>query len=281
MRWLIYWFLTEHQRFRLNRAMRQRGLRQLVAERTAKVRHVYVGIPKERSLLSSAVDHIEDLMFRLGSQQTEGVEYHRLSIGYQGVDSARNYLAAKFMQQAKSDDDTLVMLDDDHEHPTDLVERLVKRDKPIVGALAVKRKDPWYPVAYAKDPRDGKIKIPKQITLGFYKVSRIGGAAIAIQKQVFDKLVRRGFNWPWFRFGYEDWSIYHKGEDVFFCECCDKAGIPIYVDTTIVTPHLDLVTRDVADWSKWLEEHPDLMYNGETLETSLMDELPEKYREKD
>ena len=60
-----------------------------------------------------------------------------------------------------------------------------------------------------------------------------GGMGCAlIRMSVFDK-----FDYPWFR-----WTNYTDGgvlsEDLFFCEKCNAAGIPIYVDARVCCGHL-------------------------------------------
>lgn len=240
------------------------------------MRHVWFGAPLERSILADGCDSLQAISFYLGGQPTAGVEYHRLSSGYQSVELTRNHFAFKFMEASKSDDDTLVMLDDDHEHAQNVVEVLVQHNKPLVGALAFKRKPPFNPVAYIKDPKDGKAKIPRKLPKdGLYKVQRVGFAAVAIQKKVFDTLAQRGFSWPWFRFTYTNWQVYYRGgEDINFCNICDQCMIPMYCDFGLVSPHIDTQPRGEHSWKLWLEEHPDLIYNGESLEPAMIEEIP-------
>jgi hypothetical protein len=238
-------------------------------------------MPKERQVQTEAVVCWEEILFYLGSQPTSNVEYHLLSTGYQSVDMARNYLSFKFMERAVSDDDTLVMLDDDHLHPKTIVEQLVLWNRPVVGALAFKRKAPFHPVAYVRDPKDHRVKIPKQLPQGLVKVTRIGAAALAIQKQTFDRLARRGYSWPWFRFGYQDWALQRHGEDIYFMDCCEKAGVPVFCDFGLVSPHLNSVSVAAETWQNWLTENaPEWVWNGRSIADELMDTVPEKYIQK-
>lgn len=240
------------------------------------MRKVYFAMPKERHLMSEAVVCWEEILFYLGSQPTEGIEYVLLSVGYQSVDSARNYLAFKFMEKAVSDDDTLVMLDNDHLHPKDIVEKLALHNKPVVGALAFKRKAPFQPVAYVRDPKDHQLKIPIELPDVLCKVHRIGGAALAIQKQAFDKITKHNFAWPWFRFTYKDWDQFHGGEDIYFMDACEKSGVPIFCDFGLRTPHLDTLGRDESDWNNWLNA-PTREWNGYNIESELIQTVPERY----
>ena len=233
-------------------------------------------MPKERQIMSEAVVQWEEILFHLGNQPTPGVEYVHLSVGYQGIDSARNYLSFKFMEQSSHPDDTLVMLDNDHLHPKDIVVKLASRNKPVVGALAYKRKAPFFPIAYVKDPKDGRLKVPIRTPASLFECGVVGGAALAIKRSVFTALSAKGYQWPWFRFTYQDWALYRSGEDVFFMTNCGNVGIKVYCDGTIVTPHLDSIGRGESDWQDWLNG-PTRTFNGQDIKDELIDEVPESY----
>lgn len=241
------------------------------------MRNVFVSVLKERSQPWQGVDFSEDMFMRLGSQPIENTTFHRISIAYMAVDTARNFIAQQFIMKSASDDDTLIMMDGDHEHPQDLPERLVARNKGVVGVLAFKRRAPYWPIVYVTDPKDGKVRVPKHYPQKLIRVARVGFAAIAIQRSVFFKLTKRGFNWPWFRYIYDDYLGVRRSEDMYFCECCEKAGIPMYCDLTLVSPHLDAVTRAYKDWEDWQADNKDYAWNGASIEPQLIDDVPEKY----
>lgn len=69
---------------------------------------------------------------------------------------------------------------------------------------------------------------------GEYKVQIHGGGmgCALIKTELFRKL-----SWPWFYWvNYPDRGV--LSEDLYFCEQCGKAGIPIYTDTRVGCGHL-------------------------------------------
>ncbi len=72
----------------------------------------------------------------------------------------------------------------------------------------------------------------------------VGGGAIAIQRWVFERLMEKGFAWPYFRLVYLEGSVDQPGVDMYFGAICEEAGIPHYVDCDLVTPHLRMVEID-------------------------------------
>ena len=153
------------------------------------------------------------------------------------------------------------MLDDDHIHPEDVLERLVAHDKPVAGALAFRRGEPYFPCAFMRDDQ-GVMRVMETYPKGLVEVTLTGTGAIAIQRQVFTDLAAGGYEWPFFRY------IYHAGdpvlpsEDIYFGECCESAEIQHYLDTTLVSPHLADSQVDEESWRNWVEDHPEVNRPG-------------------
>ena len=81
-----------------------------------------------------------------------------------------------------------------------------------------------YPAAELADLRDR----------GAYKIEIHGGGmgCALIRTEVFRRLP-----YPWFKWvNYEDGGV--LSEDLYFCELCREAGIPIYADTRAACGHL-------------------------------------------
>lgn len=183
--------------------------------------------------------------------------YTHLPIHQYRTDRARNRLARAFYDAAKNDHDTLVMLDADHIHPADIVQRLVQHDQPIVSALAFQREPPYRPCAHYKTT-EGKYVYPEDCSpdKGLVPVAFSGFGAVAIQRWVFKKLTDAGAVWPWFRYvSVLEGDLVSTGEDVYFARTCERANIPMFCDFGLVTPHLGEMPVDTAMWQAWTQAH--------------------------
>lgn len=182
----------------------------------------------------------------------------RFGLQYQRVDMARNNAVRLFLQHAKADDDVLIMLDADHTHPKEIVPHLANRcdaEHEVVGALAFRRSIPHDPCFYTLNEA-GKADVPTEFTGGLQKCDIVGTGAIAIRRSVFRKLDAAGFPWPYFRFTYKDGleNEIQRTEDWQFGLNCKAAGIPHWVDTSIVTPHITDQLVDAQSWFDTLRE---------------------------
>jgi hypothetical protein len=128
--------------------------------------------------------------------------YNFMFADHKSIDVARNQACRLFLRKAISPEDTLVMLDADHLHPYDIVERLEKHNVEVVGALAFKRSFKPKPAFFVfkdddlrlssenVDERPKSIDYPKPWPegQGLTKCAFVGTGAIAIQKKAFDKV---------------------------------------------------------------------------------------------
>lgn len=173
------------------------------------------------------------------------------------TDVARNRLCAAFRKLAKSENDVLVMLDCDHTHPHDVVERLVAHDTRlgVVGALAFRRGEPFFPCFFLRAP-DGTLRQPLQFTGGLMECAIVGTGAIAIRRWVLDRIAASGQPAP-FRYEYNDlmWQTGEfQSEDVFFGLLCERLGISHYCDTGLITPHMITSAVDENTWAMKVEQ---------------------------
>lgn len=181
----------------------------------------------------------------------------------QRTDVARNRLCAAFRQIATDPNDVLVMLDCDHTHPHDIIERLVsyEPEKGVVGALAFRRGEPFFPLFFIRND-NGKICQPLQFTGKLMACAIVGTPAIAIRRWVLDAVAEGGYPAP-FVYEYDD-DMHRTGEyqseDVTFGFICEKLGISHYVDTGLVTPHLTTSAIDQTTWAlkaqQLIADHP-------------------------
>lgn len=201
---------------------------------------VYVAVPMEKAVSEYAVNALLQVAAHCGKYG-----YNQIMWPCQRVDVARNNIVKMFLQSAKNDDDTLVMLDADHVHPADVVERLVAHDVGVVGALAFTRGAPYMPCCFLR-VNDGWHPFAEWEP-GLIKCDAVGTGAIAIQRHVFQKLdewnpANGGF---YFQCTYPPtMDTPTPSEDMWFAGACYLAGIQHHVDTTLVTPHLMMAAID-------------------------------------
>ena len=147
------------------------------------------------------------------------------------------------------DADAVVMLDGDHKHPSDIVYRLRNNaeqhpEADVIGALCYRRSAPYDPCAWILDHHTGKYCWPIPWQEGLVEVDAVGFGAVLFRRRCFEILPK-----PWFIYDYqyipEDiWPT----EDITFCKEARKAGLRIFVDTTLESPHLfeGEITRDTC-----------------------------------
>lgn len=115
----------------------------------------------------------------------------------------------------------LLWLDDDTRFPQDLLIRLLKRNKPIVGVNYTTRKIPCVPVAIKRMDEKERLKPGS----GLEEVEAIGFGAVLIRADVF-----RAIRKPWFESYRDSETGGYIGEDVDFCNKCRAKGFEILVD---------------------------------------------------
>ena len=207
----------------------------------------------ERNISAQAVTAALRIAGRCGRRG-----YAFLALPYTRTDDARNTAClalARMMERGGSDRDTLVMLDCDHVHPVDVVERLVAHDVGVVGALYFRRSHPHDAMAFFRG-EDGELHTPMEwdADAGLTPCAMVGTAAIAIQAWVFKRLIAAGYRWPWFRYCYAEDGIIQPTEDIYFGRICELAGIPHHVDFSLMTPHLTTSVVDTSVFERYRGE---------------------------
>jgi hypothetical protein len=157
---------------------------------------------------------------------------------------AATALASFFL---KSDADTLLMVDTDQVFKPDTLSRL--RDDftgfsyDILCALAVARRNPFYPIVLGlrPDPGDGKCDykcLKDDINGKVIEVDTVGTGFTLIRRSVFDKMQSQlGIDKWFFEFG--DGGL---GEDTRFCQRAKQCGCKIGVHTGIGIGHRGPIT---------------------------------------
>lgn len=211
---------------------------------------ILLAIPMERSVPFASLT-----FSRFMEIAAQGVSF--LKQDYTRTDLARNRFAIKLLESQYTH---LLMLDLDHVHPVDIVQKLarwvlINPEIEIVGGLNFRRSEPYEPCCFFKDAENNRVNAPAQWTPGLMKVDYIGTGSILIAREVFEKLPP-----PWFRNIYDieaNWADEWPGEDIGFSEACQKANINMYVDTTCTSPHIGERLIGEKTFRAYLEQHPE------------------------
>jgi hypothetical protein len=218
-----------------------------------QVSKIYWSVLLERTIGDMATNSLLNIAMNCGSSS-----YTRIAVPYMRTDVARNTLVKTFIEMPTPDpNDYLVMLDDDHDHPPDIVQRLTAHGMGVISALAFRRSEPYDPLFFVRCA-DGKLHAPIEWVDGLYEMDAVGTGAIAIRRWVFGALDAAGYHWPYFRYTYPDGMRQFPTEDIYFMEHCEAVGIKVYCDTSVEIPHLTTGIIDSKTWIEWRTDHPDV-----------------------
>lgn len=115
----------------------------------------------------------------------------------------------------------LLFLDSDIMCPPDTLERLLRHEKPVVGATYTKRRGPF---DLTHRELDGS---PGRIGEGLREVSRLPTGCLLIDMKVFDALAKPYFHVRW----KQDGSFI--SEDNVFCDKAREAGFTCWLDVEL------------------------------------------------
>lgn len=152
------------------------------------------------------------------------------------LDVQRNIMAAK---AEKSGATHLCLLDADHLHPADIVNRFAEHviadsEKKVICGYQFRRHPPFNPCVYRYDEL-GNADWVYPPTGELIKVDGGSAASILINVEVF-----RQIKPPWWAYTYELAERHqYLGTDNYFNQLLRDNGIGIWCDTSITSPHLD------------------------------------------
>jgi len=115
----------------------------------------------------------------------------------------------------------LLFLDSDMTFPGDLAQRLLLRDKAVIGVNATTR---GYPVNHIAHNLKGE-RLDSRRKNGVQKVQHVGMAVMLINTDVIKKMTLPLYMMEWI----PDIPAY-CGEDVYFCAKVQQAGEDVWVD---------------------------------------------------
>lgn len=236
-------------------------------------KQVWWGPLPERCIYDVAFQAMQKIAYRMGrlSVQTN-LGWIPIYKNYGRTDTSRQGMGEIFMQQSERPDDTLVMLDIDHDHPTNVIQRMVAHNKPVVVPLMFRRQPPFDACAFRIGP-DGAWHHVMSMPPGLHRMDAVGSGVIAIQRQVFEQLRAAGHDW-WFKYEYmkdAQGNLIGPSEDLYFSKICGAAGIEMWVDFDTESPHFDLGTIDRSVKEQYLADHPELIENGIKLSSNGKD----------
>ena len=227
---------------------------------------IVVGIPLERAL-SHASEVFWPFMHIAANNPFFG------ELPYMRTDLYRNKMATMLL---KSNFTHLLMLDADHIHPHDIVQRLAKwvllsDEIKIVGGLNFRRGKPYEPCAFIEE-EDGGVYAPADWPQGLIEVDYLGTGSMLIAREVFEEMEP-----PWFYNDYSRaWENHYPGEDIGFCAKAREAGFKIFMDTTVTSPHAITRFVDETTFRNYMREHPDNTVDVNTKEQLSMEEMKKR-----
>jgi len=175
-----------------------------------------------------------------------------MKIDYQRTDVARNHAA---LEMLRTEDYThLIMLDIDHIHPIDIVQRfsrwvMMDPEIKVIGGMNFKRSAPHTPCCFYIG--DNGVATPAQWEQGLIEVDALGTGSIMIAREVFEQIKP-----PWFFNTYNERDCMMDvwpGEDMGFSQLCRENGIKMFVDTGATSPHMTDRAIDENDFRKAIE----------------------------
>ena len=218
---------------------------------------VLIGVPGFAGVVPRAQEDFAAFVYRCG-RDNPAYDFYLKIVTKREQFRARNALVDLAMV---NDCEYLFMLDDDMIVPPDLFARLVAHNKDVVGALYYQRGGAYHPVLMRQhgkkddligvefvQPFDTMIREP-----GLYPIDIIGGGCMLIKTDVFRKLLP-----PYF------WVDGIVGTDVYLCHNLRKAGVEIFVDTSIELGHVGeesiVTSRTIPHYSKVLGEEAERLW---------------------
>jgi hypothetical protein len=182
-----------------------------------------------------------------------------LESGYGRTDVNRNRIAQQLLN---SDYTHVLMLDTDQLHPPDVVERharwvLSDPARLVIGGMHFRRGAPFDPLVFIMGD-DGLFHSPVEWPQGLIECHALGHGTLLVAREVFERLQK-----PYWGYDYAQVDDdKYPSEDMYFCHMCRAAGIRMWVDTTITSPHLYTTVIDEEVFRKYLADHP----SGDTVE---------------
>lgn len=211
--------------------------------------------------MERAMSHADDVFYNFWAIASQGVPIIRMPYGR--IDLTRNKMAIALLRTNYTH---LLMLDIDHKHPPNIVQKLARwviarPEVKVVGGLNFRRGEPFDPCCFLRGA-DGYIYPPAEWAKGLIKVDVVGTGSILISREVFEIIPP-----PWFFNKYDRvWEDEWPGEDISFSELCNENGIDLWVDTTTTSPHMIDTWVDEDIYREYMKENSGRVVTREEFE---------------
>jgi len=144
--------------------------------------------------------------------------------------SARNKIVYRAIEGGF---DYVFFMDSDMEFPPNTLDRLLKRNRDIVGGFYVRKKKGFLPNAFKLGFAEGDRLLTEFIT-DFREVEAIGTGCLLVKTEVFKNIPK-----PWFEYEMTNSPDCHMStEDIVFCKRAKEAGYGIWCDGEIACGHV-------------------------------------------
>ena len=170
---------------------------------------------------------VQTVVAALGKEKVRGYNSCTVFI-LQKVGSILPQLRYQLVKEAIERGATHVLfVDSDQTFPAQLVHCLARHHKPVVACNVAIKTLPSKPTARNKSETwwGGDVVYTLPESKGLEQVWRIGCGVMLIDVSVFKDLPK-----PWFHLKYMEKNDDFMGEDWYFCELLEAAGIPIFID---------------------------------------------------
>lgn len=188
---------------------------------------VVVGVPSGQHWLAQFGVDLISLVTSFTSKRVAGYRSSELRVVNvrSSILSKNRHDLVKAAQELRATH--LLFLDTDHTFPPDLIHKLAEGGKLVVAANCVTKQIPANPTARSKNPANpkGEIVYTDPHSHGLERVWRVGTGVMLINMKVFEKIG----NGVW-DMKYLPEADTYQGEDWSFCEACEQAGIPLYIN---------------------------------------------------
>jgi len=150
----------------------------------------------------------------------------------ENIASARNSLVEQAQKEGAK---YLLMLDTDQVYPHDTLTKLMSHKVDVCGVRVHRRWMPFDPIFLRGDIGAYESVPDEEMYSGnLIEIDATGAGCLLFDMEVFDKV-----QYPWFKLDVQDGKP--VGEDIYFCSEARKAGIRIFVDTSIEVGHLTMM----------------------------------------
>lgn len=188
---------------------------------------VAIAIPSGETWTASFGLSLSTLIIALMQKPVSGYTQNQLKLIHEKsslLPKSRHGLVTKAQEHGCTH---ILFIDSDQDFPAYLLHGLARHGKLVVGCNVATKCFPSGPTArsFATNWHGGHPVFTTKTSKGLEQVWRLGCGVMLINMEVFKKIPK-----PWFEIRYNAEHDEYIGEDWFFCEQLEKAGIPIFVD---------------------------------------------------